>query len=52
MVVQLFEKVPALQVIDPTHSGTPFKATQGTVLLVFVILTVAAAKKFHPERTA
>lgn len=52
LIVQLFEKVPALHAIDPTHSGPPFKVTQVVVLLVFVFLTIAAAIKFHPERTA
>ena len=47
LVVQLFEKVPALRALDPTQSGPPFKITQGVVLLVFVVLTIAATKRFR-----
>jgi len=52
LVVQLFEKVPALHALDPTQSGPPFKVTQVVVLLAFVFLTIAAAIKFHPEQRA
>ena len=47
LVVQLFEKVPALRALDPTQSEPPFKITQGVVLLVFVVLTIAATKRFR-----
>ena len=49
LVVQLFEKVPALHALDPTQSGPPFKVTQVVVLLLFLLMTIAAAIKFHPE---
>lgn len=49
LVVQLFEKVPALHAIDPTHSGAPFKITQLLVLLLFVVLTFATVVRFHPK---
>ncbi|MGD0955674.1 MAG: hypothetical protein ABR953_02450 [Candidatus Acidiferrales bacterium] len=49
LVVQLFEKVPALHALDPTQPGPPFKVTQVVVLLLLVFLTIAAAIKFHPE---
>jgi hypothetical protein len=54
LVVQLFDKVPALKAFDPTKSGPPFKATQGIVLVLFIALIIAAAIKFRPEpaRTA
>jgi len=48
LVVQLYEKVPALHRLDPTQSGPPFKITQLAVLVLFVVLTSAAAK-FHPR---
>ena len=49
LVVQAFDKVPALKALDPTKSGPPFKATQGAVLLLFVILIAAAVIKFRPD---
>jgi len=49
LVVQSFQKVPALKALDPTQSGPPFKATQGFVLGLFVVLIIAAAIKFRPE---
>jgi hypothetical protein len=48
LVVQLFEKVPALRAIDPTQSGPPFKITQLIVLVLFVVLTIATTLKFRP----
>ncbi|HXQ26960.1 MAG TPA: hypothetical protein VN822_11165 [Candidatus Acidoferrales bacterium] len=48
LVVQLYQKVPALKALDPTQSGPPFKATQGIVLVLFVILIAAAVIKFRP----
>jgi hypothetical protein len=47
-VVQSFEKVPSLHALAPTQSEPPFKATQLVVLVVFIILTILAAKRFHP----
>ena len=49
LVAQAFDKVPALKALDPTKSGPPFKATQGVVLVLFVVLIVAAVVKFRPE---
>ena len=47
LVVQLFEKVPALKALAPTQSEPPFKITQLIVLLAFVILTIAAVRRFR-----
>jgi hypothetical protein len=54
LIVQLFEKVPALRAMAPTKSEPPFKITQLVVLVLFAVLTIAAAKKFREEtvRTA
>ncbi len=49
LVAQLFMKVPALKAMAPTQSEAPFKLTQLVVLVVFVALTIAAAKKFRDE---
>ena len=49
LVVQLFLKVPSLHALAPTGSEPPFLVSQVVVLLAFVILTVLATLKFHPE---
>jgi hypothetical protein len=46
LVVQLFLKVPALNALAPTQSEPPFAIAQSLVLLVFVVLGVAAVKRF------
>jgi hypothetical protein len=48
LVVQLFEKVPALNALAPTQSEPPFQIAQGVVLLIFIILTIRAVMKYHP----
>jgi hypothetical protein len=40
-------KVPALHALAPTQTEPPFKVTQLVVLVVFVVLTIAAVKKFR-----
>ncbi len=47
--VQLFLKVPALRALAPTQEEPPFVVAQGVVLLLFVVLTVAAAIRFRDE---
>jgi hypothetical protein len=48
LIVQLFQKVPALKALDPTQSGMPFKLSQGLTLALFAFLTVLGMRKFHP----
>ena len=48
LVVQAFEKVPALHAMAPTQTEPPFKFTQLIVLLVSAMLAVVAAIRFHP----
>lgn len=48
-VVQAFLKVPALKALAPTQKEPPFLVAQLVVLLVFVGLTILAAKRFHIE---
>jgi hypothetical protein len=52
LVVQAFEKVPALNALAPTHTEPPFLVAELVVLLIFVALIIFAAKRFHlePER--
>src|SRR5437667_3975715 len=49
LVVQLFEKVPALHALAPTQTESPFKLTQVIVLLVSALLAIIAAIRFHPK---
>jgi hypothetical protein len=46
LIFQLFEKVPSLHALAPTQSEGPFKAAEGLNLVLFIILGVAATKKF------
>jgi hypothetical protein len=52
LVVQSFEKVPALKALAPTQNEPPFLVAQLVVLLIFATLTVFAVARFHPERVA
>jgi hypothetical protein len=52
LVVQSFEKSPALRELAPTQSEPPFVATQLVVLVLFIVLTLFAGKKFHPPIAA
>lgn len=47
-VAQAFQKVPFLQPLAPTQSEPPFLITQILVLLLFIGLGIAAARRFHP----
>jgi len=48
-VVQSFMKVPALHALAPTQKEPPFAIAQLIVLVLFVVLTIVAAKKFRSE---
>ena len=50
LVVQLFQKVPALKALAPTQSEPPFAVTQLVVLALFVLLTIIAAITFRGEQ--
>jgi uncharacterized membrane protein YbaN (DUF454 family) len=47
LVVQSFEKVPFLKAIAPTQKEPPFAVAQGALLLLFVVLTTFAVKRFR-----
>jgi len=49
LVVQSFEKIPALHTLAPTQTESPFKLAQLVVLIVSVLLGVVALIRFHPE---
>jgi hypothetical protein len=50
LIAQLFMKVPTLKAMAPTQTELPFKLTQLVALVFFVVLTIAAAKKFRGEQ--
>jgi hypothetical protein len=46
LVVQAFQKVPALRALAPTQSEPPFLVSQIMVMALFVYLTIVAVRKF------
>lgn len=53
LVVQSFLKIPALHRLAPNGNEPPFGAAQGSVLVVFLALGIAATKDFKgPVATA
>lgn len=48
-VVQAFQKVSFLKPLAPTQSEPAFFVTQIVVLLLFVLLGITAARRFHPS---
>jgi hypothetical protein len=51
LVVQLFQKVLALNALAPTQSEPPFAIAQAIVLVIFAALGVAAVKRFREARS-
>lgn len=49
LVAQLFLNVPALKALAPTGKEPPFLVAQVVVMAIFIVLTIAAAKRFHVE---
>ncbi len=49
LIAQLFLKVPALKALAPTGTEPPFLIAQLTVMAIFVVLTVLAARRFHVQ---
>lgn len=49
LIVQMFQKAPALRAIAPTQSEWPFVAAQLVTLVTFAILGSMAARRFHPQ---
>ncbi len=47
LVVQLFQKVPALNALAPTQSERPFQLAQLVVFALFAWFAVAATKRFR-----
>jgi hypothetical protein len=47
LIVQSFQKIPALKALAPTQKEPPFAITQLVFLILFIVLGVAAVNKFH-----
>jgi hypothetical protein len=45
LIVQLFQKVPALKALAPTQSEPPFVVAQAVVLVAYLALSVVAVLK-------
>ncbi|MGA8529186.1 MAG: hypothetical protein WB622_05685 [Acidobacteriaceae bacterium] len=52
LIVQSFEKVPALHALAPTQKEMPFKVAQLAALILFIALAVLAVRKFRPAASA
>jgi hypothetical protein len=48
LIAQAFKKVPTLAALAPTLSEPPFAIAQLAVLVIFVVIVVATARKFRP----
>ena len=49
LIVQSFQKIPALNALAPTQTNEPaFAATQGFMLMLFLVLGFLSVKRFHP----
>ncbi|HST31173.1 MAG TPA: hypothetical protein VLK27_10095 [Chthoniobacterales bacterium] len=49
LVVQLFERVPALHALAPTQTESPFKTTQLSVLVISSFVCIVALIRFRPQ---
>ena len=49
LIVQSFQKVPALKLLAPTQTEPPFLAAQLLAFVLFVVLGIVAAIKFRPS---
>lgn len=49
LIVQSFEKVPALKDLAPTQSEPPFLVAQLATLALFIVLSVLGVKKFRTQ---
>ena len=50
LIVQLFQKVPTLKALAPTQSEPPFQIAQLVTLVLFVVLTILAVRRFRPRK--
>jgi hypothetical protein len=48
LIAQLFQKVTALHALAPNGSEPPFLIAQTVVMVAFIIVGIAALRRFHP----
>jgi hypothetical protein len=48
LIVQSFQKIPGLHALAPTQTELPFKLAQLVTLIVVIVLTTMAFKKYRP----
>jgi hypothetical protein len=49
LIVQSFQKIPALKAMAPTQTEPPFLVAQAVALGLFVVLMIVAAIRFRPS---
>lgn len=49
LIVQLFQKLPALRTLAPTQSEPPFLVAQLAAVALFVVLTILAVIRFRNQ---
>jgi hypothetical protein len=49
LIVQSFQKIPALHALAPKGNEPPFGIAQGILLVLFIIAGIGAVKKFQPN---
>jgi magnesium-transporting ATPase (P-type) len=47
LIAQAFQKVPALKAMAPMQSEPPFLVTQLVDMMLFVVFTIVAARRFR-----
>lgn len=48
LIVQSFQKIPALHALAPKGNEPPFAIAQGILLVLFIYFGIHATRKFHP----
>jgi hypothetical protein len=48
LVVQMFQKIPALHALAPQGTEPPFAIAQGVVLLAFIVFGFLSVRRFRP----
>jgi hypothetical protein len=48
LIAQLFQKVTVLHALAPNGSEPPFLIAQTVVMVAFIVVGIAALRRFHP----
>jgi hypothetical protein len=49
LIIQSFQKIPALHALAPTQTSEPaFAGTQGAAVLLFIVIGILSFKRFRP----